>query len=54
MTSTISARTLDVPDASLYYELRGDGPLVALVGAPMDAGSFAPLGRSAGDGFHRA
>jgi pimeloyl-ACP methyl ester carboxylesterase len=34
---------LDVADASLYYEVRGDGPLVALVGAPMDAGSFAPL-----------
>lgn len=43
MTTTVSARTLDVADASLYYELRGDGPLVALVGAPMDAGSFAPL-----------
>ncbi|WP_163506018.1 alpha/beta fold hydrolase [Fodinicola acaciae] len=40
MTST---RTLDVPDGSLYYEVRGRGPLVALVGAPMDATSFQPL-----------
>ncbi|MGI5169680.1 alpha/beta fold hydrolase [Spirillospora sp. CA-253888] len=41
--STASARTLRVPGATLHYEVRGQGPLVALVGAPMDAGSFAPL-----------
>lgn len=35
--------TLDVDDARLYYEVRGTGPLVVLVGAPMDARSFAPL-----------
>jgi pimeloyl-ACP methyl ester carboxylesterase len=35
--------TLDVPGARLYYEIRGSGPLVALVGAPMDADPFAPL-----------
>lgn len=33
----------DVPGARLYYEVRGRGPLVALVGAPMDAAAFAPL-----------
>jgi len=35
--------TLEVPGATLHYELRGAGPLVALVGAPMDADAFAPL-----------
>ncbi|MBL7255382.1 alpha/beta hydrolase [Actinoplanes sp. LDG1-01] len=30
-------------DADLYYELRGDGPLVVLAGAPMAAGAFAAL-----------
>lgn len=40
---TAIAGTLDVPDARLYYEVRGQGPLVALVAAPMDATSFAPL-----------
>ncbi|MFK4086909.1 alpha/beta fold hydrolase [Kribbella sp. NPDC020789] len=30
-------------DAELYYEVRGSGPLVVLVGAPMNADSFAPL-----------
>lgn len=34
---------LTVADAELYYELRGDGPLVVLAGAPMDADAFAPL-----------
>lgn len=41
--SAVTARTLDVPGAHLYYELRGAGPLVVLVGAPMDAAAFAPL-----------
>lgn len=35
--------TLRVPDAQLHYEVRGQGPLVALVGAPMDATAFEPL-----------
>jgi len=35
--------TLRVPDALLHYEVRGHGPLVALVGAPMDARPFEPL-----------
>jgi len=34
---------LRVPGAQLHYEVRGEGPLVVLVGAPMDATSFAPL-----------
>jgi pimeloyl-ACP methyl ester carboxylesterase len=38
-----TAQTLEVPGARLYYEVRGTGPLVVLVGAPMDAGPFAPL-----------
>ncbi|WP_350281199.1 alpha/beta hydrolase [Kribbella sp. HUAS MG21] len=35
--------TLNVPGAELYYEVRGSGPLLVLVGAPMDANAFAPL-----------
>jgi pimeloyl-ACP methyl ester carboxylesterase len=43
--STVPATvaTLDVPDAHLYYEVRGSGALVLLLGTPMDATSFAPL-----------
>ena len=35
--------TLDRPDARLHYEVRGTGPLIALIGSPMDADAFAPL-----------
>jgi pimeloyl-ACP methyl ester carboxylesterase len=41
MTPTIDA--LRVPEGRLHYELRGSGPLVVLVGAPMDARSFERL-----------
>lgn len=41
MSTTTSA--LDLPDARLHYELRGDGPLLVLIGAPMDADAFAPF-----------
>ncbi|WP_327139440.1 alpha/beta fold hydrolase [Nocardia sp. NBC_01327] len=44
MTSTTPVTTgfLTVPDGRLYYEVRGSGPLLALVGAPMDSGPFVP------------
>lgn len=32
--------TLEVPDARLHYEVRGTGPALVLVGAPMDAVAF--------------
>ncbi|GAA3839739.1 alpha/beta hydrolase [Saccharothrix violaceirubra] len=40
---TTTAAILDVPGAHLYHEVRGSGPLVVLVGAPMDANPFTPL-----------
>ncbi|RBM11528.1 alpha/beta hydrolase [Prauserella sp. PE36] len=42
-TASVTTGTLRVPDATLYYEVRGSGPVVVLVGAPMDARSFEPL-----------
>ncbi|MFI8370062.1 alpha/beta fold hydrolase [Streptomyces sp. NPDC085466] len=42
-TDAADARCLKVPGARLHYEVRGQGPLVVLVGAPMDAAAFAPL-----------
>ena len=41
-TPSITAGTLGVPGARLYYEVRGAGPMLALVGAPMGAAFFAP------------
>ncbi|MFI0483802.1 alpha/beta fold hydrolase [Actinomadura sp. 9N215] len=40
--TTVSS-TLRVSDARLHFEVRGQGPLVVLVGAPMDAQAFEPL-----------
>lgn len=34
---------LGVPGARLHYEVRGAGPLLVVIGAPMDARAFAPL-----------
>lgn len=42
-SSAVTTGTLVVPDARLYYEVRGTGPLFVLVGAPMNAAAFAPL-----------
>lgn len=42
-TIPVTAASLQVPGARLHYEVRGEGPLLALVAAPMDAASFAPL-----------
>jgi len=35
--------TLDVPGGRLHYEIRGTGPLLLVMGAPMSATHFAPL-----------
>ena len=48
--SPTTAHTLDVPGARLYYERRGAGPLLLLIGSPMDSTGFAGLARAlAGD-----
>lgn len=41
--SPVLVRTLPVPGAELYLEVRGHGPTVLLVGNPMDADAFALL-----------
>jgi pimeloyl-ACP methyl ester carboxylesterase len=38
-----TTHTLDVPGARLYYERRGDGPLLLIIGSPMDSGGFTGL-----------
>jgi pimeloyl-ACP methyl ester carboxylesterase len=42
---------LDVPGARLYYERRGRGPLLLLIGSPMDSGGFAPLASALADRY---
>ncbi|MBF6328137.1 alpha/beta fold hydrolase [Nocardia transvalensis] len=40
---TVTTGTLAAPGVRLFYEVRGSGPLVALVGSPMHSEPFAPL-----------
>ena len=48
--SDLSAHALDVPGARLYYERRGTGPLLLMIGSPMDSTGFAGLASAlAGD-----
>jgi pimeloyl-ACP methyl ester carboxylesterase len=39
----VEEHSLDVPGARLHYEVRGSGPLLLLIGAPMDSAPFVPL-----------
>jgi pimeloyl-ACP methyl ester carboxylesterase len=42
--SKINTKTLDVPGASLYYEVRGTGPILLLMpGGPADATTFRKI-----------
>jgi clorobiocin biosynthesis protein CloN7 len=41
--STPTSHSLDVPGAHLYYDVRGSGPVLMLVGHPMDASGFAAI-----------
>ena len=42
-TQTVSGHHLDVPGGRIYYEVRGSGPLLLVIGQPMTSGPFAPL-----------
>ena len=41
--NAVTTHLLDVPGASVSYELRGSGPLLALIGAPMGSSGFQRL-----------
>jgi clorobiocin/coumermycin A biosynthesis protein CloN7/CouN7 len=43
--------TLDVPGARLYYEIRGSGPLLLLLGSPMDSTGFAGMASELADSY---
>lgn len=49
-TTGLTTRFVAVPDGRLRYHVRGDGPLLLILGAPMAAAEFAPLAHAlAGD-----
>jgi clorobiocin biosynthesis protein CloN7 len=45
------AHTQDVPGARLYYERRGTGPLLLLIGSPMDSTGFSGLAGALADRY---
>ena len=45
------AQTLDVPGARLYYKRQGAGPLLLMIGSPMDSTGFAGLARALADRY---
>lgn len=42
-TVPVSIENFTAPDARLHVEVRGHGPVLALIGCPMDADAFGPL-----------
>jgi pimeloyl-ACP methyl ester carboxylesterase len=42
-SQTVTGHHLDVPGGHIYYEVRGSGPLLLVVGQPMTSGPFGPL-----------
>jgi pimeloyl-ACP methyl ester carboxylesterase len=51
VTGMTKTHTLDVPGARLHYETQGEGPLLLLVGSPMDSSGFAPLAGTMADEY---
>jgi pimeloyl-ACP methyl ester carboxylesterase len=49
--SSLTAHTLNVPGARLYFERRGTGPLLLLIGSPMDSTGFAGLATALADRY---
>jgi hypothetical protein len=49
MSTEPSRQHVDLPGGRVYYELRGSGPLLLVVGQPMTSGPFGPLADLAED-----
>ncbi len=43
MTDQLTSHRLAVPGGEVYYEVRGSGPLLLVVGQPMTSAPFAPV-----------
>jgi pimeloyl-ACP methyl ester carboxylesterase len=43
MPKPLTTHYLDVPGAQLYYEVRGSGPVLLVVGQPMTSAPSGPL-----------
>jgi hypothetical protein len=43
MSTQPSQHHVDVPGGRAYYEVRGSGPLLLVIGQPMTSAGFGPL-----------
>ena len=43
MPDTAVSRSLEAPGARIHYEVSGSGPVLMLIGLPMDSGGFAQV-----------
>lgn len=50
-TTTVRTGTLDVGDAAIHWEVRGNGPPLVLHAAPMSGAAFEPLAELLSDRF---
>src|SRR5215813_12026415 len=49
--SSLTPHILEVPGARLYYKRRGSGPLLLMIGSPMDSTGFAGLAAALADRY---
>jgi pimeloyl-ACP methyl ester carboxylesterase len=49
MAEQVEGHHLAVPGGKLYYEVRGSGPLLLVIGQPMTSAPFAPLAEALAD-----
>ena len=49
MSSPVSTHQLEVSGGTVYYEVRGSGPLLLVIGQPMTSGPFGPLADALAD-----
>jgi len=49
--SSLTVHALDVPGARLYYQRQGSGPLLLMIGSPMDSTGFAGLASALADRY---
>ena len=43
MSTTVRSHHVNTPGGRIYYEVRGSGPLLLVIGHPMTSGPFGPL-----------
>lgn len=51
MSSELTKRHFETNGGRLYYEVRGEGPLLFVIGQPMTSGPFAPLAEDLADDY---